>query len=1169
MMNMSIHPPGIPLHDVTDGATRLRVRMQWDQVQRTGRTPQVKVALLSTCTVNPLVPYLGMALEQGHLPADIWIGPYNQVLPQCLDPTSELARYQPDILVIWPRLEDLWGDQPLPLNASPDGFTRGVLDLADVCLDTARRFHATLLFVLPAIPELRPLGLGDAGNWRGVFAAAATAREALRRRLAGQRGVLLLDAEELVRRIGSAQAYNPRMLAIARIPFAEELFWMAGVRMARLIALERQPRRRVLVFDADNLLWGGELREVGPQGVDLQAGGPGEMYRQIQAFLLELRRGGIELALWGDYVVEDLWVACVRPEMRLQREHLAGWRITDEPAALALPALAQELGVALADLVVLTPRQDVIADLQAALPQVATIHLPDDPAEWWHVLPGAAALDQLAPLTAPEADEVAWEAPRQERKLDLQEFLTRLAPQVELNPVAPHQIAHVAHLTEQTADFHLTGIQRSEAELTAFCAEAPAECWTIRVRDRLGDYGIAGALLFRCAGDLLLVDTLLLNCRVLGRNVEYQVLHKLATLARERNCHNVRLVYRRTERNAVAGEFVKTVAGGAVAAEATGFSATLPVERLADLATDNVPVSSCTVAPSIPAAATSDTSATADTVVPAAAFLATRWRRLAPATKADLVTHIASDFRNGEALLAAVQRQRRRVRPGLAQTFVAPRTALESQLATVWAQVLGVDQVGVQDNFFHLGGHSILATQLVIQLHAAIGVELPIRIFFETPTVESMAQAIDIIRRTGDDTAFQAEAPTYIKNEIVLDPAIVPNDAEPLVYTGNPRHIFMTGATGFVGAFLLHDLLRQTEAQIACLVRANNAAAGLVRIRENLAAYNLWDAAFNARVIPVVGDLAQPRLGLSDAEFHTLASESELIYHAGAITSFIYPYSTLKPTNVLGTQEVLRLASQVRLKPVHFTSTLYVFAPDDRPEGRPAAEDDLPEHVDTMHIGYRQSKWVAERLVLLARERGIPVSIYRPARISGHSSNGACQTNDFVWRMIRACIEVNSVMAPNMLMDMVPVDYVSRAIVQLSLRPDAVGKVFHLTNPVPPYLDTIVEWVRAYGYPLRREAYDVWRGRLKEAAVHSRESAAYALIAFLPEVLDEKLLADLPFAQENTLAGLAGSSVSCPPITRELFHIYLDYFIQNGFLAAPPQPAERAGHHVLLPEATH
>jgi thioester reductase-like protein/FkbH-like protein len=1146
---------GVLSRDSADGASRLRIRLEWDQIAQSCRVPQVKVAVLATFTANPLTPYLGIAFEQARIPADIWVGPYNQIMSQCLSEDGELAHYRPDILVCWPRLEELWGGGPLPLTDDPASYIDAAAELADACLDAARRLRATLVFVLPALPELRPLGLGDACSAVAVGATAAAVREALRRQLAGQPDVLVFDAEEIVRAVGSARAYNQRMLAVARIPFSEEIFCIAGQRMARLVALGRRATTKTLVVTPDNVLWGGALGELGPKGVDLNEGGSGELYRQVQAFLLELRRAGVRIALCGGYTEPDVWETFARREMRLRQEDLAGWRLGSEPLSVALRALAEELQTDLENVVLITNSADAISEVQVELPDVATILMPDDAAEWLNALQGAGVLDHLPPVkqVEPAADVARSDGADRPRnsKLSLQDFLARLAPEVEVFAAQAHQIEHVAHMTQHTSDFHLTGIQRSSADVEAFLAAGNAECWVAQVRDRLGDYGIAGALLFTIETDTLVVDTFLLNCRVLGRNVEYIVLDKLAEIARERGCAQMRLIHRRTARNTIAGEFVKAVGAEALRQEDDGFSATLPVGVLATLAPNGQQLSSCSIEP--PMLATQDRSAAK--VAPAMAFLAARWRKLDEEAQARLVA-LHDAFQSGEQILEAVRAHHRRSRPHLAEEFVAPRTPLEGQLAAIWAQVLGVERVGVRDNFFHLGGHSILATQLVMQLYEVLGVELPVRIFFETPTVESMAQAIDIVRRTGDDTAFTAEAPTYVKAETVLDPTIVADGARPVERATDPSAIFLTGATGFVGAYLLDELLRRTRADIYCLVRAHDRTDGKARIRDNLARYKLWNESLGERVIPVVGDLTRPLLGLSEERFLALANEIDTIYHAGAITSFIYPYSTLKPTNVLGTQEVLRLASRVKLKPVHFISTLYVFAPGDRPEGRAVAEDDIPEHVETMHIGYRQSKWVAEHLVMIARERGIPVSIYRPSRVAGHSATGACQTNDFVWRMIRACIQANSVFDRDMSMDMVPVDYVSRATVHLSLKPESIGQVFHLTNPRVPYLTEIVEWARSYGYPIRHESYEVWRGRLKQAAERSRENASFALVAFLPQDLSRQQLGDLPFDYRNTLAGLADSSIACPPIDEELFHVYLDYFTRSGFLEAPQAPSE-------------
>ncbi len=115
-----------------------------------------------------------------------------------------------------------------------------------------------------------------------------------------------------------------------------------------------------------------------------------------------------------------------------------------------------------------------------------------------------------------------------------------------------------------------------------------------------------------------------------------------------------------------------------------------------------------------------------------------------------------------------------------------------------------------------------------------------------------------------------------------------------------------------------------TSAQIHCLLRADDLDEGRLRLKHNLEAYLLWDDAFSDRIQPIPGDLGEPHLGLDDETFERLANQVDVIYHNGAMVNFVYPYQAHKASNVLGTQEVLRLASQVKLKPVHFVSTLSI-----------------------------------------------------------------------------------------------------------------------------------------------------------------------------------------------------------------------------------------------------
>ena len=248
---------------------------------------------------------------------------------------------------------------------------------------------------------------------------------------------------------------------------------------------------------------------------------------------------------------------------------------------------------------------------------------------------------------------------------------------------------------------------------------------------------------------------------------------------------------------------------------------------------------------------------------------------------------------------------------------------------------------------------------------------------------------------------------TELEAETVLDPTIWP-EAIPVEPENEPAHIFLTGATGFLGSFLLHELLEQTKAEIYCLVRSANIEESMQKLHRTLASYGLWREELSPRIVPVVGDLSAPFLGLSEPQFRTLARKIDSIYHNGALVNWIASYHQLKPTNVLGTQEVLRLASYSKAKPVHFISTLAVFPVLANAEAKTVREQSVLDHGGVLYGGYMQSKWVAEKLVTMARSRGIPVCIYRPALITGHSQTGIWNTDDVVCRLIKSFIELRA-----------------------------------------------------------------------------------------------------------------------------------------------------------------
>ena len=500
-------------------------------------------------------------------------------------------------------------------------------------------------------------------------------------------------------------------------------------------------------------------------------------------------------------------------------------------------------------------------------------------------------------------------------------------------------------------------------------------------------------------------------------------------------------------------------------------------------------------------------------------------------------------------------------RADLRAQYIAPRTPLETELAEVCARVLGlnVEQVGVNDNFFELGGHSLLGTRLVFLLREKYSLEtsqLPLRALFEQPTVANLAEVIGRAK-SGGKSAYAGGSNIIrmnqlsleqLKAEAILDADITAGD---LVYEhAEPKKILLTGATGFVGAFLLHDLLKQTSADVYCLLRADDVAQGLKRLKRNLDSYHLWDDSFASRIQPVLGDLGSLQLGLSDEAFNELANQIDWIYHNGAMVNFVYPYAAHKSANVLGTQEILRLASRAKLKPVHHVSTLSILHNGDHDDGRLYHESDNIEETGAPFGGYAQSKWVAEKLVMEAGARGIPYAIYRPGLVSGHSLTGAWNTDNMISSMTRACLLLGAAPDLDVVANVVPVDFVSAAIVQISKSPDNWNQTYHLENPAPLHLDKLLVCIANEGFHTQRVSFEEWRADLFKKVAFMENGGWEPYLPLIEEV-EEKQIFMPRIDLSNTLAKLAGTGIECAPVDGKLLSTYINAFIAHDLIHRP------------------
>lgn len=489
------------------------------------------------------------------------------------------------------------------------------------------------------------------------------------------------------------------------------------------------------------------------------------------------------------------------------------------------------------------------------------------------------------------------------------------------------------------------------------------------------------------------------------------------------------------------------------------------------------------------------------------------------------------------------------------EEIVPPRTQIERQLIPIWTSVLGI-VVGIYQNFFESGGDSLKTALLLNQVSQFFGIDLSLECLFKAPTIAGLAEVIEAIQASGSTAAYDTTADELLA-DATLDQTICPITIDRF----KPRNIFLTGATGFVGAFLLHELLNDNpQSTIYCLIRGQNVETATSRLRKTLQTYELWQPEFESKIVIVVGDLAQPLFGLSDSQFLELADTIDVIYHSGAYVNLVYPYVALKNINVGGTQEVLRLASLTKITPVHYLSTIDVFQSSKYREQQLLLESDELISAEGYADGYAQSKWAAEKLVRAARDRGLPVCIYRLGMVTGHSQTGSFQFSNMISRLIKGLIQLEYAPELDINMNLAPVNYIVKAICHLSHQPQSLGKTFHLVNSQVLSMHQLILDLNALGYGVSSIPYPQWQAKLLTMSPDNPLTAIASMFTRTIPPSQKTFIETTSFVAQAfdsryTQEGLIGTNITCPVLNRSVLNAYLSYFVRHGFLETACQLA--------------
>lgn len=481
-----------------------------------------------------------------------------------------------------------------------------------------------------------------------------------------------------------------------------------------------------------------------------------------------------------------------------------------------------------------------------------------------------------------------------------------------------------------------------------------------------------------------------------------------------------------------------------------------------------------------------------------------------------------------------------------------------NDISAIWAAVLKTSKTLLkpEDNFFDLGGHSLSLADLSSRLSGHFGFRVPIARLAENSTLTGHLQTVRDIR-DGHTAAVQADLPAVLVADSTLDDDIKPSSSTKIASITAADTVVLTGVTGFLGAFLLHDLLENTSAHIICLVRFNDPedddqAGGVARIRRNLLDLGLWRDSIMERVEVLPGNLSKARFGLSPEAFDDLAARAQVIVHAGATVNLVYPYAALRGANVGGTREILRLAAKGGAT-VQYISTNGVLPPSGQSGWTEDTMLDVEDVPKKLLDGYGQTKWVAEQLAVKAGQRGLPVKIHRCGTISGHSVTGSANAWDLLTALLVESIKIGY--APDVdgwRAEMTPVDYVSKAIVHLASQTQVNQSVFHLGDPDPVSTRNVFENLNELGYSTQPLPWDQWVAVWSE----KRSSAKGGDGSFTVDILRSgmptvEFLQDI-VVLDNALTKPFRAVIERPKVDTDLLETYSRHWFARGWFSKAP-----------------
>jgi surfactin family lipopeptide synthetase A len=722
-----------------------------------GKEGVVKLATSATFVADPVENYIKWWCRQFGINIEVSFAPYNQVFQQLLDRESILSE-NTGINLILVRFEDWIRD-----SSSKDEIMRQNLkESYKKFIEAFKNRKQESTYYVGVFPVSTHLGLS-----REISNTIEDLYERWGEEAKQFQNVEVIDFRTLSRLYEIDDLFDPVKDKAGHLPFSDEFYAAMGTIIARNICSHHKQQFKVIALDCDNTLWEGVCGEDGPLGVQVR-----EAHKTLQGFLLKKSMEGMPLVLCSKNNEADvLEVFEKNTEMLIKKDHLAAWKINWETKSDNLKALAKELNLGLDSFVFMDDSPVECFEVMTNCPEVLTVELPGDLEEIPAFLEHIWAFDSRQ-VTEEDRNRTRMYIAERKRhevkdeKTSLQEFIKELGLKISMNKMAVAQASRAAQLTHRTNQFNLSAIRRNEQEILELSAGKDTMCLTVNVSDKFGDYGLVGLLIVIGKESELLIDTFLLSCRALGRNVEDVILAGLGRYCKENGFNRIEANYHPTPKNTPFADFLERTGWDRVGEVPNGICYVVPTDKIPEqknyadfyyMSSYEAPQPMCIPKPS---AIMADVYADKQNRNP---VIRNKNWNISIVNDENLLHKsylLPIKYHTGRSLSVLPVEEIPEKAVEYAD-YEEPRNFIERKLSEIYGEILGTAKVGRNDDFFKMGGHSLKAATLVSKVSRHLNADISISAVFQKPSIKDLALHIASLDKNTYSTIEPAENKEY------------------------------------------------------------------------------------------------------------------------------------------------------------------------------------------------------------------------------------------------------------------------------------------------------------------------------------------------------------------------------------------------------------------------